>query len=205
MCLKDHNGLTEKEFLANYYLEKYPRPAVTADILIFTVNDNKLEILLIKRGGHPYLGQWALPGGFAQEGESLEETAARELYEETGITNLHLKQIGTFSEPKRDPRGWVITAAYMAVVNKKEVNIKAGDDAAAVKWFTIKGERQGNNSKIELVADNIKLEAAAEMQDEENIWENQYKIRLLSSQGIAFDHGKIIFSGLSRLRDKGQV
>ena len=83
--MRDKRGLTEAEAIARYRSRNYPRPAVTADIVIFRMEGGVLRVLLIKRGGHPFLGRWALPGGFAAQQETLEETAARELFEETGL------------------------------------------------------------------------------------------------------------------------
>ncbi len=89
MELRDKNGLTEREYLAQYRADKYPRPSVTVDVCIFSrAADGALRTLLIRRGGHPFLGWWALPGGFAQPGERVEEAAARELEEETNLSGL---------------------------------------------------------------------------------------------------------------------
>ena len=91
MELRDKNGLTEREYLAQYRADKYPRPSVTVDVCIFSrAADGSLRTLLIRRGGHPFLGWWALPGGFAQPGERVEEAAARELEEETNLCGLTL-------------------------------------------------------------------------------------------------------------------
>ena len=86
MELRDKNGLTEAEFLANYRPGDYPRPSVAADIVIFTRKEDTVRVLLVRRGGHPCLGQWALPGGFVEPGETVGHAAARELEEETGYT-----------------------------------------------------------------------------------------------------------------------
>lgn len=134
---RDRKGLTEKEFLAAYNADKYPKPALTADICIFAEGDEEMELLLVKRGGHPFLGCWALPGGFANKNEPLEETAARELAEETGVTDVELELVGVYSAPGRDPRGWTVSAAYGAVVDKDDITVKAGDDAAAARWFAV--------------------------------------------------------------------
>ena len=93
---RDKNGLTEKEFLATYRPKDYDRPSVTADIAVFSMSREGLRVLLVRRGGHPYLGYWALPGGFAQKGESVDETAARELEEETGYHAQELIPLGLF-------------------------------------------------------------------------------------------------------------
>ncbi|MBN1180394.1 MAG: NUDIX hydrolase [Anaerolineae bacterium] len=117
-------------------LEDYPRPSVTVDVIIFTLHDD-LQVLLIKRKYPPFAGMWAIPGGFVQEGESLEETALRELEEETGVRDVYLEQLYTFGNPGRDPRGWVITVAYFALVPCTAVDLQAGDDAAEARWFSI--------------------------------------------------------------------
>ena len=123
MCEKrDKKGRTEKEYLETYNPDSWKKPSLTADICILTRNDEKDRILMIKRGNHPFLGMWALPGGFSQEGESIEDTAARELYEETGIKIAleDLRLIGVYSKPGRDPRDWTVSVAYLAVVDEKK-------------------------------------------------------------------------------------
>ena len=134
--ITDSKGLTEEEFLANYNPDKYPKPSLTADIIVFRRNEGNedIDLLLIKRKGHPFLGCWALPGGFAERGETIEHTAARELEEETGISGLEVELVGIYSKPGRDPRGWTVSAAYMAVVDGNEVRPRAGDDAREVNW-----------------------------------------------------------------------
>lgn len=115
---------------------KYARPAVTADCIIFQRTDEGLKVLLIQRGNEPFKGMWAFPGGFAEVGECLEETARRELEEETGLTNVPLKQLQAFSNPDRDPREHVITVAFYAVIDLKVRGISASSDASAVGWFS---------------------------------------------------------------------
>lgn len=108
---------------------------VTVDIVIFTIRDRALQVLLVKRGVPPYKGQYAIPGGFIHEDESLEEAAERELYEETGVRNVFLEQLYTFGDPKRDPRGRVVTVAYYALISSEKLALVAGADAAEAKWF----------------------------------------------------------------------
>lgn len=119
------------------------RPALTADVVAFSLRDSAeapsqqaLHVLLIQRNSPPYKGRWALPGGFVQTGESLEQAARRELSEETGMRGLYLEQLYTFGDPRRDPRGWTVTVAYVALV-PETVEAKAGDDAAAARWFPV--------------------------------------------------------------------
>ena len=116
---------------------KYPRPAITADCVVFGLDDEDLKVLLIQRANEPFKGRWALPGGFAIVGESLEETARRELNEETGLKDVFLEQLYTFSDPKRDPREHVVTVAYYALVNLSDHEVHASTDAKNAAWFCI--------------------------------------------------------------------
>lgn len=117
------------------YTYDYPRPAVTTDCVVFAHDGNGLSILLIQRGGEPYKGAWAFPGGFLNMDETAEQGALRELQEETGLELNHVTQIGAFTEVDRDPRSRVITIAFYAFSKKCEV--KGGDDAALAQWFPI--------------------------------------------------------------------
>jgi 8-oxo-dGTP diphosphatase len=117
------------------YSYQYPHPAVTVDIVIFTVRDNQLKLLLIRRAGEPYQGSWALPGGFVNMDESLEDGARRELEEETGVSGVFLEQLYTFGKPDRDPRERVITVAYFALIPSEKIRLQAATDAEAVGWF----------------------------------------------------------------------
>lgn len=117
------------------YSYRYPHPAVTTDIVIFTIRDGRLKLLLIKRGGEPYQGRWALPGGFVELDEDLEASARRELEEETGVSGVYLEQLYTFGRPDRDPRERVITVAYYALIPSDQVRLQAATDAEAVGWF----------------------------------------------------------------------
>lgn len=118
-------------------LSDYPQPSVTVDVVVFTIQDNELKVLLIRRGAEPFKGKWAIPGGFVDINESLEKAAKRELEEETNVKDVYLEQLYTFGEPKRDPRGRVITVAYMALVNSKEMKPKAASDAADAQLFPV--------------------------------------------------------------------
>lgn len=118
-------------------LEDYPRPSVSVDVIIFTVRDNDLQVLLIKRKHPPFEGMWAIPGGFVGVDESLERAALRELEEETSVRDVYLEQLYTFGDVDRDPRGRVITVAYFALVPATVVCPRAGDDAAETRWWSI--------------------------------------------------------------------
>lgn len=117
------------------YNYAFPHPAVTTDIVIFSIRDSELKLLLIKRKGAPFKGKWALPGGFVQLDEDLEVAANRELDEETGVTGVYLEQLYTFGKPGRDPRERVITVAYYALIPSDRLTLTASTDAEAVGWF----------------------------------------------------------------------
>ena len=119
------------------YVYKWPRPMVAADAAVFGIFEGKVKLLLVERGNEPFKGQWALPGGFVNIDEELEDAVARELAEETGLTGVGLKQIYTFGKCGRDPRGRVITVTYMGIVPEGNSKVKAGDDAAKAQWFDI--------------------------------------------------------------------
>jgi 8-oxo-dGTP diphosphatase len=118
-------------------LSRYERPSVTVDIVILTVRQRRLEVLLVQRGRPPYAGMWAIPGGF-DPNETLEEAARRELEEETGVRGVAVQQFHAFGDPGRDPRGWVISVAHVALVPEerlREQQVRGADDAAAADWF----------------------------------------------------------------------
>ena len=116
---------------------KYPHAAVTTDSVVFGFDGRELHILLIERGAEPYKGYWAIPGGFINMNETVEEGALRELKEETAIDNIYLEQFHVFSAVDRDPRERVLTVAFFALVKKSEYNVIAGDDAVRAEWFPI--------------------------------------------------------------------
>jgi 8-oxo-dGTP diphosphatase len=118
------------------YTYDYPRPAVTADIIILRRNNNQHFVLLIERKHPPFEGMWALPGGFLNMDETLEEAALRELQEETGIRGVQLEQFHTFSKVNRDPRHRTITTVFIGYTDDN-VSPVAGDDAAKVQWFEL--------------------------------------------------------------------
>ena len=116
---------------------EYPRPALTVDCVIFGLDPAGLKILLIKRGVEPFLGGWAIPGGFVLPGESVDDAAARELAEEAGLKGVFLEQLYTFGAPDRDPREHVVSVAYYSLVNLDEHEVAADTDADDAAWFAL--------------------------------------------------------------------
>ncbi len=120
------------------YTYPHPRPALTVDVVIFTLRENRLHVLLIQRADEPFAGMWALPGGFVRMEESLEDAALRELQEETGLQQAYLEQLYTYGELERDPRGRVVTVTYFALIPADApIRAEGGSDASQAGWFPI--------------------------------------------------------------------
>ncbi|MEO3946607.1 NUDIX domain-containing protein [Gorillibacterium sp. CAU 1737] len=226
MELRDHDGLTEQEFLAGYKPGDYERPSVATDMVIFTVTEalednyrklpkKELRVLLIERGGHPFLGKWALPGGFVRPDETTEQAAARELEEETGVAHVHLEQLYTFSDVGRDPRMWIMSCSYMALVNSSELQVKAGDDAAKAAWFQVSyrllreekepiqdGFVKTFRYELKLVSEEAELVAVVERIVTKTLTMTETRYAIVSNEGLAFDHAKLISCAIERLRGK---
>jgi|SRR5579859_2713210 len=121
----------------HYDPSQWERPSVTVDVVILSLQEGDLKALLIKRRNWPFEGYWAIPGGFIEMRESLEASARRELEEETGLRDLYMEQLYTFGDPDRDPRTRVITVAYLALVDYRQLHPNAADDAGEVGWFSM--------------------------------------------------------------------
>ena len=214
MELRDCNGLTEAEFLEQYRQEEYPKPALTVDMAVFrsvksdylsnsysdSLNSlsNSLEVLLIKRGGHPYLGCWALPGGFVEPGETATAAALRELEEETGFVDIPLEQLGIYSEPGRDPRGWTASEGYLALV-EAGTEPSAGDDAADARWFSISVKRSQDVLNLTATSGEEVLRCSFTLDYQQF---TAPRVSLISSKGFAFDHAQIVAEAYMRISYK---
>ena len=128
------NNTNNNKVTATY---DYPRPALTVDCVIFGLDENDLQVMLIQRDIDPFQGQWALPGGFVHVDESLEEAARRELQEETGIENVFLEQLYTFGAIERDPRERIVSVAYFALAKLEGHHIHAATDVRNAAWFPV--------------------------------------------------------------------
>lgn len=211
----NEDGKTEEEFLKEYKPSDYPRPSVTVDNLIFTVKDDSLQILLIKRKNHPDIDTWALPGGFidcGENGETAEFAAYRELKEETNLENIYMEQLYTWSDVNRDPRMRVMSVAFMALINTEGTNIKAGDDAKDAAWFKVSkkeiGMDKNNIISYDLVLkneeQNIEITYKVFDMPRQNGVLTSYKSDIIqtSNEKLAFDHVNIVNMGIDRLRNK---
>jgi len=123
--------------MSQLYTYEYPRVALTVDCVVIGISSEGRHLLLIQRKNPPFQDQWALPGGFHDPGETVQQAAARELEEETGLTKIKLEEIGVFSEPNRDPREQVISIAHKGEVLMDKVHPIANDDAKEVRWFSL--------------------------------------------------------------------
>ena len=137
------------------YTYKYPRPAVTADCVVIT-KEEQPKVLLIQRGADPYKGCWAFPGGFMNMDETTEQCAIRELEEETGLRVSDVHQIGAYSKVDRDPRGRTITVAYLAIIDEP-VAVCGQDDAANAEWFPLSALPELAFDHAEIMRDAVRI------------------------------------------------
>lgn len=203
------NCQEEKKFLESYDINAYERYSVAVDVAAFTVRSDesenykrdsarKLSLLLIKRGVHPFKDMWALPGGFLRGSETVEQCAVREITEESGVSPKAVMPVAVFSRPDRDPRGRVISNAYVSIISEEHVKLCGGDDAADAKWFDLDFSGEGKNVRLTLECGEIRITAQLE-EKSQILGESEY--RTSDSGGLAFDHAEIIACALCRLRN----
>lgn len=218
---KNEKGQTLEEFLKEYDPYQYKNPCATTDMVVFSYAGEKpdtdaLKVLLVCRKNHPSIGYWALPGGFVELYENLEDTVRRELEEETGVKGLPVEQFACYGDYQRDPRARVITTAYFSLVNEKEVRVKAGDDAADAAWFTVKlkkGESKDittdaavirrEDFSLELENEDRGLKIRAVICKEERqglVRERKYKVK--EGGMVAVDHAAIITQALEVIQQR---
>ena len=193
----------EEEFLKNYDPAKYRNPGVAADTALFAVDEDGLSILLIKRGGYPYKGRWALPGGFVNIDEDVFDSAVRELEEETGLVSPYIEQVFVWGRPDRDPRDRVITVSFAGLADRSQVNARAGDDAAEAEWFRLSDymseEKDGMTVIRYMLTGSETLSPAVTYP----IGQMQ-KIAPLQSGGLAFDHAESIAYSFEYIRRRAR-
>lgn len=233
---KEDQTIKKNDFLETYDINQYDRPSIAADIAVFSIGSKIVEgtdyrklptktlrLLLIRRAEQPFQGEWALPGGFMKKGETIQEAARRELKEETGTDKAYLELCDVFSDSGRDPRGWIISQSFLAVLNENDLangHLEASGDAGEAKWFDItvrktadKKQEQDNVVTCEndyelLLQDSdasdaneaVRLWAVIREHIEYRDYHEIVTYDIMDSQGIAFDHAKIITSIFNRLR-----
>lgn len=225
----NEQGLSEEQYLQLYDASVYKRPLMTVDMLIFTIGTSEqanyrklstksLQLLLVKRGEHPFLGQWALPGGFVSVYESLDDAARRELESETNVSDLYMEQLYTWGDVGRDPRTRVISCSYMALVDNAALQIQDGedaDDADDARWFNVEYELLGiQNTRLVERFERRKLVRISLVNEIETLTATVRIVEtvqgravtvvreIVDTGGIAFDHVKLIDYAMDRLRSK---
>ena len=185
------SGEDEIRYLKEFDPTRYQNPGVAADTALFAVGEDALKILLIKRGGYPYKGRWALPGGFVEIDEDIFNAADRELMEEAGISGLYLEQVFTWGRPDRDPRYRCITASHIAIADAADLKPVAGDDAAEADWFALRDytvKEKGGITRI-----SYTLSGSIEMHPIVAFPTGRMQqIYPVESAGLAFDHAESI-------------
>ena len=215
---RNASGQTLEEFLEAYNPNKYQNPSVTVDTIVIrhpreprTV-ETGLELLLIRRGNHPSIGKWALPGGFVNLREDTIDAAKRELQEETGLTGLPVEQLRAWGEYERDPRTRIVTVAYLALIEEGR-KVKAGDDASDAAFFDVEfrlentevcSGRRTDRYVLRLARSDGAEKLSAEVEVSENTEGllREQRFRVVREDGLAADHPAIIVQALLHLQDR---
>ncbi|MDD7794569.1 NUDIX hydrolase [Clostridium sp. 'White wine YQ'] len=218
--MENQENLTEEEFLRNYDSSKYKKPSVTVDNIIFCINNlgdrgtktveyfnYDMEVLLIKRGNYPDKGKWAFPGGFIEMDENLEESALRELREETSIEEVEFQQLQAFGDVGRDKRDRIITVAYLALIKEKK-EAKAGDDAKEASWFKVKCRKTVVNENdgeyiLDIYLSNNELEICPKVKviSKRGYMLENKRYEIIDKSEIAGDHAKLLSVAIERVKE----
>jgi len=218
----------EKRYLDQYDISGYERPSVATDMAIFSVMETaeaenfrklpkkSLKLLLVCREAYPYKGSWALPGGFCRPGEDVLTTAKRELFEETNLQNAYLRLFGSFGEKDRDPRGWVISNAFLALIDAEKYKPHGGTDAREAAWFALQAEsaevkkevkedfaRMDTEYSLSLLQEKTGVCLSAKITEYKEFrnYHESVRYEITECGGIAFDHAKIILQAWLCLRE----
>ena len=206
----------EREYLKGYSIAEFPRPSIAADVAVFSVlsdgeredirhlEKKELKVLLIRRANYPYRNCWSMPGGFCIPNEDVLDTACRELREETNVSDAYLKLVGVYGEAGRDPRGWIISNTFMALIDGSSVSLRAGTDAWEARFFRVALAREQHGDEVDyrltLTDGDVTVSALAREQRRTSGHRTEAHYHLLESNGLAFDHGCILIDALLRLR-----
>lgn len=187
-------GQTLEQFLGEYDPNKYRHPAVTADCVIFSQS----RVLLVRRGNHPFIGELAFPGGFCEAGESTEQSAARELKEETGADIGNCRQFYTASTPGRDPRDWTVSVCYLAEL-PAAASVKGMDDAASADWYDY--ALGGTDENLTLTLRGTDGESRSILRVARDAFGKvDINNTCLLERGMAFDHAQILLRAIEERR-----
>lgn len=231
----------ERAYLSSYDISRFERPSVAADMAVFSIMgtekvgeeeenyrkdpEKRLKLLLIRRGSFPYKDHWALPGGFCRPGERVEDTARRELQEETGVEKAYLKHFDMFSDPGRDPRGWIISHAFLALIDGQRYQVRGGSDAWEAGWFGISIEKKQVKKEVREISAEVENLYELQLAKEEEVpvrlkavirerkqfqeYHETVDYEILETEGLAFDHARIILCAFLALQreagDTGRI
>ena len=201
---------SEEEFLKNYNPNDFDRLAVTADILVVSVSsegvDNyrktdkkKMSILLVKRDNYPFKDKWCLPGGFIKVDEDLDDAPKRILKKETNVDNIYLEQLFTFGNVDRDPRMRIVSTSYIALVDKNKIDTTINENAS---WFDVMLIEEKNNVVEISLSNGIEHISFSIEKKLKELTTDRYLFKIKDNKYLAFDHPKVILSGLERLKNK---
>lgn len=201
---------TEEEFLREYDSNKFEKLSMTTDILVFSISDEetsnyrktstkKMSVLLVKRSDYPFKDKWCLPGGFIGIDEDLDLAPIRILKSETNVDNIYLEQLYTFGSINRDPRMRVVSTSYIALIDKKLLDININENA---RWFTIDSILDDDNIvTMNLSSDTEEINFSIKKVLREKTTD-RYSFEIVDNKHIAFDHPLVILSGIERLKNK---
>ena len=222
-----HMSKEEKDYLEAYDITAFERPSIATDVVVFSIlNDGdrenirklqkkQLKVLLIRRASYPYKDCWAMPGGFCVPGEDVMDTAKRELYEETNVKDAYLKLVGVYGDKGRDPRGWIISNTFLALMDGEQCKLKAGTDAWEAKWFSLNVISKTPEKKVTDTESSIQTEYEMRFEHTESKlaftaivkeyktfhpYHPSVRYEIVESGKLAFDHAKIILDALLCLR-----
>lgn len=210
---RDSDKSNEELFLSSYNINNYIRPSVAADIAAFTVQTEKcnsykknpertLSLLLIRRGEHPFINKWALPGGFLRNDETIEECAMREIKEETNLGPISLFPVNVFSKPDRDPRGRIISHAFASIISENNAKILSGYDAIDAKWFSV-SFFENNEGVYTLILKNENTVLSSQLEKKSDTF-GKTQFNIINNEGLAFDHSAIIASSIAAIRKESE-
>lgn len=194
------NDVTEQEFLRDYTVHAFDIPLTSVDLVIFTLREQALQVLLVKRGEHPCKGKWALPGGFidVRRDTDLDATALRKLREKTGVEAPYLEQLQGFGSATRDPRGWSATFAYFALIDAKGVSLSHGSGSDAASWHPV----DQLTERMELAFDHAHIFATALQRLRNKVEYTSLPVHLLAPEFTLSDLQQVYETVLGRKVDK---
>ena len=213
--IKEKEYTSEKEFLAHYDSSMFEKLSLTADTLVFSVseehqdnyrklNEKYFSVLLVKRNTYPYKDKWCLPGGFVDIKESIYDAATRILAREANLHDIYMEQLYTYGDVKRDPRMRVVSTAYMALIDKNQIEDSLADNAS---WFNIVSveevEQKDKSIDITYVLNNGEEDIVIKCNKKRVSPKGEhYTYTITENKKLAFDHAKVIVQGRERLKNK---